>query len=501
MAVCSTIKIEKGDYMRYIIAIDEGTTSIRAMLYDLKKKAFTDSLNKPIRQIYPEPAWVEQNASEIYANTLANLIELIELCPSPEEIAGIGITNQRETVVAWDRRSGHPVGNAIVWQCRRTSDFCTAIPPEIAREIAAKTGLKTDAYFSASKIKWILDHNVVAQRLLQEGNLCVGTIDAYLIFKLTEGRAFVTDYTNASRTMLFDIDRFCWDDSLLAYFGIPKEILPTPVSCTEVVGHFRYGGRDYPLAGVAGDQQAALFGQSCVVAGKGKITYGTGMFMLFSTGTVRAKSSVGMLSTIGFALGNEVHYALEGSVFNAGSAVQWLRDELRFFRHSRESEALALKVPDTGGVYVIPAFTGLGAPYWNSDARGLITGISRGTNKYHITRAVLESMAYAAKDLALLMERDSGVKLTELRCDGGASANDFLMQFQADVLNVAINRPKERESTALGATYLCAIALGLLDAEGIEQLRVVDRVFEPSADRKKFETLYNGYLKAIERCL
>ena len=487
--------------MRYIVAIDEGTTSTRAMLYDLKKRSFVDSLNKPIKQIYPQPARVEQNASEIYANTLANLIEMIELCPAPEEIAGIGITNQRETVVAWDRRSGHPVGNAIVWQCRRTSDFCASVPPARAAEIADKTGLKVDAYFSASKIKWILEHSAAARRLLAEGNLCVGTIDSYLIFKLTEGRSFVTDYTNASRTMLFDIEKLRWDDSLLSYFGIPREVLPEPVPSTAVVGAFRYGGRDYPLAGVAGDQQAALFGQGCLKAGTAKITYGTGMFMLFSTGKRRAKSTAGMLSTVGYSLGNEVCYALEGSVFNAGSAVQWLRDELRFFRHSRESETQALKVPDTGGVYVIPAFTGLGAPYWNPDARGVITGISRGTNKYHITRAVLESMAYAARDLTACMERDSGVTLSELRCDGGASANDFLMQFQADVLNVAINRPKERESTALGATYLCAIALGLLKAGEVEDLRAVDRVFEPSAEREKFEALYRGYLEAVKRCL
>ena len=485
--------------MSYVIAIDCGTTGTRAMLYDLDKNAFVSSGNMPIKQIYPHPAWVEQNASEIYANTLASMLNVLESAPERDGVLGIGITNQRETVIAWNRRTGQPVCNAIVWQCRRTAGFCEGLRPHEG-VIAEKTGLVVDPYFSASKIRWILDNVPEAKRLMEEGNLCVGTVDCYLIFRLTGGESFVTDYTNASRTMLFNINTLAWDDELLELFDIPKSILPEVKGCTEVFGYYDYHGKKIPIAGVAGDQQAALVGQACFEAGKGKITYGTGMFMLLSTGEQIARSKCGMVTTIGYSTAKKVTYALEGSVFNAGSAVQWLRDELGFFRSSADSERFATKVPDCGGVSFVPAFTGLGAPYWNSDARATFTGISRGTNKYHLTRAVLESIAYSAKDIAINMVADSGVELTEIGCDGGASDNNFLMQFQADVLGVKLVRPVERESTALGAAYLCCMALGLMTEENITALRMADRVFSPTANEAA-ENGYKQYKIAVESAI
>ena len=486
--------------MSYVISVDCGTTSIRAMLYDLKQNKFVGSGNMPVTQFYPRPAWVEQDAAEIFANTLALIVGRIEAAPSVDGILGIGITNQRETVVAWDRRTGKPACNAIVWQCRRTADYCGKLRDK-ADLIKYKTGLVIDPYFSASKIRWMIDNVPEVKKLLDEGNLCVGTVDSYIIFRLTEGKSFVTDVTNASRTMLYNIRTLSWDDELLGIFGIPKSVLPEVKSCTDIMGEFVFRGRKIRIAGVAGDQQAALVGQAALSEGKGKITYGTGMFMLLATGDKIADSKCGMVSTIGCSFVKKVVYALEGSVFNAGSAVQWLRDELGFFSASADSEEFALKVPDTGGVYFVPAFTGLGAPYWNSGARATFTGISRGSNKYHLTRAVLESIAYSAKDLAVNMCADSGVNFTEIGCDGGASQNGFLMQFQADVLGVKLVRPVERESTALGAAYLSAIALGEYSAEDITALRRVEREFAPSSDRKKYETLYCGYKKAVEKCL
>ncbi|MBP5242295.1 MAG: glycerol kinase GlpK [Clostridia bacterium] len=486
--------------MDKIIAIDEGTTSVRAMLYDLQEKKFTHGVSEEIRQIYPNPGWVEQDAAEIYAKTLSLLVQTLEGTDA-ETVKGIGITNQRETVVIWNRKTGKPVYNAIVWQCRRTGDFCASIPKDKAEEIREKTGLQIDAYFSASKIKWILDNVAGAREQAERGELCAGTIDCYLLYKLTCGKAFVTDYTNASRTMLFNIHTLRWDGELLKFFGIPESLLPEVKSCTDYMGDFEYKGVKIPIAGVAGDQQAALFGQGCLSEGTGKITYGTGLFFLFNTGKECKRSNAGMVSTIAYSVGKKIVYALEGSVFNAGSSVQWLRDELGFFQNAADSEALALSVEDAGGVYVVPAFTGLGAPYWRGDARAMICGLSRGSDKRHITRAVLESMAYSARELSEPMERDSGVKLKEIRCDGGASANNFLMQFQADVLHVPVNRPVERESTALGAVYLCAIALGLLKEEDVEKMRQTDRVFTPSPDEEKFENLLKGYRKAVERCL
>ena len=484
--------------MSYIIAIDEGTTSTRAMLYDTDKKAFVDHESRKLHQFYPKAGWVEEDASEIYANTVAALLDLsgrVEV----KDVLSIAITNQRETVIMWDRLTGRPVYNAIVWQCRRTADYCKEIPSEFVEKIRDKTGLVVDAYFSATKIKWLLNNVPEAKELLESGRLCAGTVDSYLIFKLTG--EFATDYTNASRTMLFNIKTLGWDKELLDYFGIPESILPTVKSSTDIYGYTEILGKKIPVAGVAGDQQASLFGQNCVNPGEAKITYGTGMFLLFNTGDTVCKSKTKMITTIGYSVKDKIVYALEGSVFNAGSAIKWARDNLKLFERSADTERMALSVPDNGGVYVIPAFSGLGAPYWKADATGIITGITGGTNSNHIVRAILESMAYAAKDLCKNMEADSGYDLAVIRADGGASANDFLMQFQADVLNVAIDRPLERESTALGAVYLSAIAINAMSEEEVDSLRKTEKLFVPSADREKFENYYKGYLKAIERCL
>ncbi len=484
--------------MSYIIAIDEGTTSTRAMLYDTDKKAFVDHESRKLHQFYPKAGWVEEDASEIYANTVAALLDLsgrVEV----KDVLSIAITNQRETVIMWDRLTGRPVYNAIVWQCRRTADYCKEIPAEFVEKIRDKTGLVVDAYFSATKIKWLLNNVPEAKELMENGRLCAGTVDSYLIFKLTG--EFATDYTNASRTMLFNIKTLGWDKELLDYFGIPESILPTVKSSTDIYGYTEILGKKIPVAGVAGDQQASLFGQNCTSPGEAKITYGTGMFLLFNTGDTVCKSKTKMITTIGYSVKDKIVYALEGSVFNAGSAIKWARDNLKLFDRSAASERMALSVPDNGGVYVIPAFSGLGAPYWKADATGIITGITGGTNSDHIVRAILESMAYAAKDLCKNMEADSGYDLAVIRADGGASANDFLMQFQSDVLNVAIDRPLERESTALGAVYLSAIAINAMSEEEADSLRKTEKLFVPSEDREKFENYYKGYLKAIERCL
>lgn len=483
---------------RYVIAVDEGTTSARAMLFDVDEKKFVAEDQRSIKQIYPRPSWVEEDADEIYVNTLSAIVTMCEKADGVNDVKGIGITNQRETVIAWDRETGRPVYNAIVWQCRRTSGYCKTLSDERVNVIKEKTGLKVDAYFSATKIKWIIDNVEKAKELMSKGRLCVGTVDSFLIYKLTGN--FYTDMTNASRTMLFNLHTLSWDDELLEFFGIPKSVLPKIKRCDDLFGYFTYKGRNIPVTGVLGDQQAALYGQDCLTAGSGKITYGTGLFMLFSTGKEIADSD-SALSTVGFADKNGVTYALEGSVFNAGSAVQWLRDGLGLFENSADTEEMAKSVPDTGGVYVVPAFTGLGAPYWRGDVTGLITGITRGTNKNHITRAVLESIAYSAKAVLCEIEKDCGFAVKEIKVDGGASANDFLMQFQADILNVKIDRPTERESTALGAAKACAVALGLLSPKQAKEIRKSDKVFTPSKDRGKYSSLYEGYKKAVERCL
>ncbi len=482
----------------YLIALDAGTTSIRAMLYHIEEKKFVLTAQQEVEQSFPKSGWVEQDADEIYYKA-AYVLNRCMTSVGADKIAGIGLANQRETVVLWNRETGEPVAPAIVWQCRRTSEFCASVPNDMRKIIAEKTGLPVDAYFSASKIKWLLDNVPAAKKLMQAGKLCAGTVDSYLIFKLTGN--FVTDYTNASRTMLFNIYTLDWDEELLRYFGVPREILPEVKPCTAVMGYASFGGEKLPLAGVAGDQQAALFGQACYKEGDGKITYGTGLFLLFNTGAQCVASGSGLISTIGYSIGEKITYALEGSAFNAGSCVQWLRDGLGLLSSSGESEQLALSVPDTGGVRFVPAFTGLGAPHWNSDARGLLSGLTRGTSRAHIVRAVLESIAFGAKELADCMQKDSGICLREIKCDGGASANNFLMQFQADVLGIAVNRPAERESTALGAALLCGIALGLFDEKEVAALRTSEKIFTPAADRSSHERWYQEYLKAVERAL
>lgn len=483
---------------KYVIALDAGTTSIRAFVYDTEKNAFIHGAQQEVSQSFPQSGWVEQDANEIYYKSAYVLNDCI-LFAGAENVAGIGITNQRETVVLWDRETGEPCAPAIVWQCRRTSEFCASIDGETRRYIKEKTGLIPDAYFSASKIKWILDNKPSAQTLLKRGKLCAGTIDSYLIYKFTG--AFATDYTNASRTMLFDIRKFCWDKTLCDYFCVPQDILPEPKPCDAPFGIFKAGGVHIPVSGVLGDQQAALVGQACLNAGEGKITYGTGLFFLFHTGEKCVRSQSGLLTTVGYALGGKTAYALEGSAFNAGSSVQWLRDGLDFFKESAESEQLAVSVPDTGGVYFVPAFTGLGAPYWDSNARGLLCGITRGTTRAHITRAVLESIAYSAKELTVCMERDSAIGLGSVRCDGGASANNFLMQFQANVLGAEVDRPAQRESTALGAALACAVSLDIIDFNGIAERRVSERKFAPSEERARYEELFENYRKAVKRAL
>ncbi len=487
--------------MAYIAAIDEGTTGTRAVLYDLDKNKIIASKSSEIKQFYPEPSYVEENANEIYAETLASLVEVLEGADDIGKVVGIGITNQRETVIAWDKKTGKPLYNAIVWQCRRTADFMSELAEKYGDIIRRKTGLVMDAYFSASKIKWLIDNVPIIRQKADNGEVCFGTVDSFLVYKLTGGKAFVTDVTNASRTMLFNINTLDYDDELLSIFGVKRECLPKVVYSDEKVGEFDYDGYKIPVCGIAGDQQAALVGQGCLSVGDVKATYGTGLFMLYNTGYKSIISQNGLVTTVAYGIGGEVSYAFEGSVFNAGSSVQWLRDNLGFFASSADSETLALSVGSSCGVYVVPAFTGLGAPYWNGNARGIITGLTRGVTKAHITRATLESMAYSARDLADVMEKESGVKLTELRCDGGASANDFLMGFQASVLGANVNRPKEKESTALGAVYLCGLGTGYITKEDIKRLRVCDKIFTPDGDREKYEKLYDGWKKAVERSM
>lgn len=484
--------------MSYIIAIDEGTTSTRAVLYDLKQKKIVMQKSSPISQIYPEPSFVEENANEIYAETLSSLIEILESADDVKKVKGIGITNQRETVIAWDKVTGKPLYNAIVWQCRRTADYISELSKTHGEIIRKKTGLVMDAYFSASKIKWLIDNVPQIAEKLAKNEVCFGTVDSFLIYKLTGGKAFVTDVTNASRTMLFNIQTLSYDNELLDIFGIPLSSLPKVVSSDAVVGEFEYSGVKIPLCGVAGDQQSAMIGQGCFDVGTSKVTYGTGLFMLYNLGEKAVISQNGLVTTVAYTINGKTAYAFEGSVFNAGSTIQWLRDNLGFFNSSKDSESLATSVEDNGGVYLVPAFTGLGAPVWNSDARGVICGLTRGATKAHITRAGLESMAYATRDLTAIMEEESGQKMRELRCDGGASANDFLMDFQANVLNIPVNRPVEKESTALGAVYLCGLGLGLLKIEEISNYRQTERLFMPNGD-EKYDKYYSEWQTAIKR--
>jgi glycerol kinase len=484
---------------KYILALDQGTTSSRAILFDREQNIVAEE-QKEYTQIYPREGWVEHDPMEIYSSQYAVMMELIARQNiAPDDIAAIGITNQRETTILWDKQSGKPIYNAIVWQCRRTSGIVDSlIEAGLADHIKKITGLVPDAYFSGTKIKWILDNVEGARERARKGEILFGTVDTWLIWKLSG--AHVTDYTNASRTMLYDIQRLGWDDTLLAALDIPRAMLPEVRSSSEVYAKVNLQGVQIPIAGNAGDQQAALFGQCCFEKGQAKNTYGTGCFLLMNTGETAAESRNGLLTTIAASLPGKVQYALEGSVFVGGAVIQWLRDEMRFITDSADSEYYAGKVPNTGGVYLVPAFTGLGAPYWDMYARGCIVGITRGTKRYHVIRAAEESIAYQVMDLVRAMEKDTGVKMTELKADGGASRDKFLMQFQADMIGGNIVRPVIRETTALGAACLAGIAVGFWkDLGEVKSRWKRDAVFTPAMDAEQRETLIAGWHRAVGR--
>lgn len=489
---------------RYLVALDEGTTSARAAVYDVQSNRILRVVNQPFRQIYPQAGWVEHDINELYAAQIKALNEAVILAGiRPGEIISLGITNQRESVVLWDDRTGEPLCNAIVWQCRRTADACRRLRSEGYGEmIQARTGLIPDAYFSATKIAWILRHCAGAGELLKARHLKAGTIDTYLVWRLTDGRQHVTDVTNASRTMLYNIHTMDWDAELLRLFGIPREILPAVIDSDGSAGETNVLGCTIPIFGIAGDQQAAMFGQCCFQPGMAKNTYGTGCFLLMNIGEKPAVCEKNLLTTVAYRAGGRTAYALEGSVFNAGSAVQWLRDELQIIGSAEDTQRLALSVPDTGGVYVVPAFTGLGAPYWDMNARGTIVGITRGTGRAHLTRAVLEAMAYSTLDIAREMSAGCRTPVIELSCDGGGSNNDFIMQFQADMLRCSIVRPACTEVTALGAIYLSGLGSGVFkNLEEISALKNEESVFVPRMEEGERERLYRGWRRAVERSL
>lgn len=486
---------------KYILALDQGTTSSRAILFD-RDQNMISVCQKEFTQIYPQEGWVEHDSMEIWSSQYGVMMEAVaQSGVSAEEIAGIGITNQRETTVLWDRNTGKPIYNAIVWQCRRTADIVDGLLKEgLGAHIKNVTGLVPDAYFSGSKIKWILDRVEGARERARRGEILFGTVDTWLLWKLTGGKVHVTDYTNASRTMLFDIHRLDWDDTLLKALDIPRAMLPEVRYCSEVYGYTDFQGCKVPIAGIAGDQQAALFGQACFKPGDAKNTYGTGCFLLMNTGDKPFMSKNGLITTIGIGLDGKVEYALEGSVFVGGAVIQWLRDEMRFFAESRDAEYYAQKVKDNGGVYLVPAFTGLGAPYWDMYARGSIIGITRGTKREHIIRAAQESIAYQVADLVLAMEADTGLPLKGLRADGGASRDGFLMQFQADILQKQVYRPKIRETTALGAAYLAGLATDVWSGrEEIRKSWICDNTFEPRMTGEESERLMDSWHKAVGR--
>ncbi len=486
--------------MKYILALDQGTTSSRAILFNKESKIVAVA-QKEFTQYFPEDAWVEHDPNEIWESQSAVMEEVIKKANiSAKEIAAIGITNQRETTVVWDKRTGKAVYHAIVWQDRRTAKFCDELKNRgLSDYVNENTGLVIDAYFSGTKVHWILENVDGARSLAEEGHLLFGTIDSFLIWKLTEGKVHVTDYSNASRTMLYNIQNLAWDDRMLGEMNIPKSMLPEVKSSSEIYGVTSINGVEVPISGAAGDQQAALFGQACVEPGMAKNTYGTGCFMLMNTGEKIVKSKAGLLTTIAWGINGKVYYALEGSVFIAGAAIQWLRDGLKLIDESPDSEFFAMKVEDTSGVYVVPAFAGLGAPHWDMYARGAIFGLTRATNKSHLIRATLESMAYQTKDLLSAMESDASLPLKTLRVDGGASANNLLMQFQSDMLDVQVDRPEIIETTALGAAYLAGLAVGFWTPEEMTSNWNLDQSFQPKMDHSKREVLYKGWQKAVER--
>lgn len=488
---------------KFVVALDQGTTSSRCMLFD-REGDICSMAQKEFTQHYPKPGWVEHDPMEIWSSQLGVMVEAMgSIGAHISEVAAIGITNQRETAIIWDRVTGEPVYHAIVWQCRRTSDAIEKLKADGLEEVVReRTGLIPDAYFSGSKIAWILDHVEGAREHAGRGELLFGTVDTWLIWNLTGGEVHVTDYTNASRTMLFDIHKLCWDQEILDYFGIPRCMLPQvkPSCCVFGYTSEEVVGKRVPISGVAGDQQAALFGQCCFEPGEVKNTYGTGCFLLMNTGNQAVKSKNGLLTTIAASCGETVEYALEGSVFVAGASVQWLRDELRMLRTAAQSEEYCNAVKDTGGVYVVPAFAGLGAPYWQQYARGTIVGVTRGTSKEHFIRATVESLAYQVYDLLEAMQKDSGITLHGLKVDGGASANDFLMQFQADLLYTAVIRPQCIETTALGVAYLAGLAVGFWkDKEEIQKHWKIDRSFQAKIGKEQREELVKGWKKAV-RC-
>lgn len=487
---------------KYIMALDLGTTSCRCIIFD-KNGRICSAAQKEFTQYFPQPGWVEHDAEEIWATQTGLMYEAMsKIDITINEIAGIGITNQRETTVLWDKETGRPVHKAIVWQCRRTAGYCDELKKlGMAEFFRSKTGLVLDAYFSATKLRWLLDNAAGARERAEKGELLFGTVDSWIIWKLTGGKVHVTDYSNASRTMLFNIHTLKWDEEILRVLKIPQKILPEVKPSSHVYGYTdsKLFGREVPIAGAGGDQQCALFGQTCFARGEVKNTYGTGGFMLMNTGTAPVNSHNGLVTTIAWGVDDKVEYALEGSIFVAGAAVQWLRDELGLIRDASESEVLAKSVPDANGCYVVPAFVGLGAPYWDQYARGAIVGLTRGVNRNHIVRATLESIAYQVNDVLMAMQEDSGMPITSLRVDGGACDNDFLMQFQADILNTSVVRPYCIETTAMGAAYLAGLAVGYWRSkEDILANHVIAAEFKPQMGQAKRESLLQGWHNAVK---
>lgn len=486
---------------KYVMALDQGTTSSRCILFDRSGKVCSVA-QKEFAQYYPQPGWVEHNPMEIWSSQLSVAVEAMgQIGAEADDIAAIGITNQRETTICFSKKTGKPVYPAIVWQCRRTADKIDALKKDgFDKVIRERTGLIPDAYFSATKICWILEHVEGARQMAEDGELLFGTVDTWLMWNLTKGQVFATDYTNASRTMLFDIHKRQWDPEILDYFQIPKSMLPEVLPSSGMFGMTEESviGGEIPIAGAAGDQQAALFGQGCFTRGQAKNTYGTGCFTLMNVGGAPVRSRAGLVTTVGWSLNGETTYALEGSVFNAGSAIQWLRDELQVISTSHECDILAESVPDSGGIYLVPAFTGLGAPYWDMYARGCVVGITRGTTKAHFARAVLESIAYQVTDLMTAMRQDAGCEISLLRVDGGASVSDLMMQFQADLLRIPVDRPAMVETTAFGAASLAGLAAGVWkDLDELSTLRCSERVFTPERAQYECEELYRGWKRAV----
>ncbi|WP_104041027.1 glycerol kinase GlpK [Vibrio hyugaensis] len=488
---------------KYIVALDQGTTSSRAVILDHDANIVSVA-QREFTQIYPEAGWVEHDPMEIWATQSSTLVEaLAKTGIRSDQLAGIGITNQRETTIVWNKETGKPVYNAIVWQCRRTADICEELKARGLEDyVRDNTGLVLDPYFSGTKVKWILDNVEGAREEAEAGKLLFGTVDTWLVWKMTQGRVHVTDYTNASRTMLFNINDLCWDQKMLDELGIPASMMPEVKRSSEIYGQTNIGGKGgtrIPIAGIAGDQQAALYGQMCVEAGQAKNTYGTGCFLLMNTGQEKVTSKNGLLTTLACGPKGEPAYALEGAVFMGGASIQWLRDEMKILAGAEDSEYFATKVDSSNGVYVVPAFTGLGAPYWDAYARGTIVGLTRGVNSNHIIRATLEGIAYQTRDVLDAMQADSGIKLANLRVDGGAVANNFLMQFQSDVLDTEVHRPQVTEVTALGAAYLAGLAVGFWNSiDELQDKAVLDRTFEPHDDEEKRNRRYKGWKRAVK---